>query len=95
MSAIAQVLELVVTLYMVVLMGRVVFDLVQAFSRNWRPEGAVLVLANVVYTVTDPPIRWLRRLIPPLRIGAVALDLGFLVLFMALSFLRAALASLS
>jgi len=95
MSAIAQVLELVVTLYMVVLMGRVVFDLVQAFSRNWRPEGAVLVLANVVYTLTDPPIRWLRRLIPPLRIGAVALDLGFLVLFMALSFLRAALASLS
>ncbi len=95
MSAIAQVLELVVTLYMVVLMGRVVFDLVQAFSRNWRPEGVVLVLANVVYTLTDPPIRWLRRLIPPLRIGAVALDLGFLVLFMALSFLRAALASLS
>ncbi|NLI19389.1 MAG: YggT family protein [Actinomycetales bacterium] len=91
MSALFEILAFLVTLYMVVLVGRVVFDLVQAFSRSWRPEGFVLVIANVVYSLTDPPVRTLRRIIPPLRLGAVALDLGFLVLFLGLSFLRSLL----
>ncbi len=88
MSALLEVLAFLITLYMVALMARVVLDLVQAFSRSWRPAGAVLVIANVVYTLTDPPVRAFRRLIPPLRLGAVALDLGFLLLFLLLSFLR-------
>jgi len=73
---------------MIVLMGRVVFDLIQAFSRGWRPSGFVLVLANLVYSLTDPPMRFFRRIVPPLRIGAVALDLGFLLLFLLVSFTR-------
>lgn len=88
MGAVLEILAFVLTLYMVVLMGRVVFDLVQTFSRGWRPTGFVLVLANLVYSLTDPPMRFFRRLVPPLRLGSVALDLGFLILFLLVSFGR-------
>jgi YggT family protein len=55
------------------------------FAREWRPRGAALVAAHTVYSVTDPPLKGLRRVIPPLRLGGVTLDLGFLVLFIAVS----------
>ena len=64
---------------------RLVFDWVQMFARDWRPRGVALVAAHAVYSVTDPPLKLLRRLIPPLRLGGVSLDLGFLVLFIGLS----------
>ena len=67
-------------LYTLVLLARIVLDWVQLFSRSWRPTGIVLVIANVVYALTDPPLRFLGRFIPPLRLGAVAIDMGFLVL---------------
>jgi YggT family protein len=69
----------------VALIVRLVFDWVQMFAREWRPRGAALVAAHAVYSVTDPPLKVLRRVIPPLRLGGVSLDLGFLVLFIALS----------
>ncbi|HAG60469.1 MAG TPA: YggT family protein, partial [Arthrobacter bacterium] len=62
-----------------------VFDWVQMFAREWRPRGVALVAAHTVYSITDPPLKGLRRLIPPLRLGGVTLDLGFLVLFIAVS----------
>jgi YggT family protein len=52
-----------------------------AFSRGFRPTGALLVVFEIVFTVTDPPMRFLRRFIPPLRLGGIALDLSFLLLF--------------
>ena len=69
-------------LYTLVLLARIVLDWVQLFSRSWRPTGIVLVIANVVYALTDPPLRFLGRFIPPLRLGAVAIDMSFLVLFL-------------
>ena len=69
----------------VALIVRLVFDWVQMFAREWRPRGMALVTAHAVYSVTDPPLKVLRRVIPPLRLGGVSLDLGFLVLFIALS----------
>lgn len=65
-----------------VLFGRVIFDWTRFFAPNWRPKSILLLLGNLVYALTDPPIRFMRRFIPPLRIGAVALDVGFLVVFM-------------
>ncbi|GAA1873210.1 YggT family protein [Myceligenerans crystallogenes] len=67
--------------YMLLLIGRLIFDWVQYFARDWRPSGIVLVLAEAIYTVTDPPLRLLRRIIPPLRLGAIQLDLAFMALF--------------
>ena len=69
------------TIYLVLLIGRMIFGWVQVFAREWHPKGIVLVLAEAIYTVTDPPLKFLRRFIPPLRIGMVAMDLSFMVLF--------------
>jgi YggT family protein len=76
-----EVLTYVLYLYLVILIGRMIFSWVQAFARDWRPTGFVLVLAEVIFTLTDPPLKFLRRFIPTLRIGMVALDLSFMVLF--------------
>jgi YggT family protein len=75
------VLYYVLAIYLVVLIGRMIFGWVQAFARSWRPSGVVLVLAETVYTLTDPPLKFLRRYIPPLRLGTVAMDLSYMVLF--------------
>jgi len=80
-------LAFVLGLYLIVLIGRVVFDWVQVFARDWRPRGVMLVLAEAIYTLTDPPLRALRKVIPPLTLGQVRLDLAFIVLFLAVSFL--------
>jgi YggT family protein len=77
---VGDVLETVLWLFFVLLIGRLVLDYIQMFARSWRPTGALLVVAEVVYTITDPPLKALRRLIPPLRLGSITLDLSFLVL---------------
>jgi YggT family protein len=75
------VLGLVVLAFFVFLIGRLVLDWVQAFARDWRPRGVVLVIAEAIYTVTDPPLKALRKVVPPLRIGQIAIDLAFMILF--------------
>jgi YggT family protein len=87
MSAVGGLLVTVLWLFFVLLIARLVLDYVQMFARSWRPSGFALVIAEVVYTITDPPIRALRRVIPPLRIGQVSLDLSFLVLIIAVQIL--------
>jgi len=87
MTAVGQVLATVLWLYWLVLIGRLVFDFVQVFARNWHPRGILLLVAEAIYTVTDPPLRLLRRVIPPLRIGSVQFDLAFLILLIALQIL--------
>ncbi|MDO8144674.1 MULTISPECIES: YggT family protein [Isoptericola] len=87
MSVIFSLVGFVLLLFLVCLIVRLVFDWVQFFARDWRPRGVVLVIAEGVYTVTDPPLRALRRIIPPLTLGSVRLDLAFLVLFLATSIL--------
>jgi YggT family protein len=64
------------------LTARVVVELVRAFSREWRPAGGVAVTLETIYTVTDPPVRLVRRLIPMVRIGGVGLDLSIMVLLL-------------
>ena len=87
MSFIFGVVSFALFLFLVCLIVRLVFDWVQVFARDWRPRGVVLIVAEAVYTVTDPPLRALRRLIPPLTLGSIRLDLAFLVLFFATSIL--------
>lgn len=80
MSIVGQLIIIVLWLFFILLISRLVLDYVQMFARSWRPKGPLLVVAEVVYTVTDPPLRALRKVIPPLRLGSVSLDLSFLVL---------------
>lgn len=82
MSLFWTILNTIVFIFFVILVGRLVIDWIQVFARDWRPHGVVLVIAEGIYSATDPPLRALRRLIPPLRIGQVQLDLAFIVLFL-------------
>ncbi|MEC3993518.1 YggT family protein [Actinacidiphila sp. DG2A-62] len=75
-----QVLWIVLACFLVVLIFRLVMDWVFQFARSWHPGKAMVVLLEGTYTVTDPPLKFLRRFIPPLRLGGVALDLSFFVL---------------
>jgi YggT family protein len=69
-------------LFLIFLFARMVFEYVFIFARDYQPQGAVLVVVETVYTVTDPPLKLLRRFIPPLRLGSVAFDIAFIVLFL-------------
>lgn len=91
MSTVISVIALLLYLFFIVLLGRLVLDWVQVFAREWRPRGPVLVVAEGVYTITDPPLKFLRRIIPPLRLGSVRLDLAFLVLVLTVSLLLSVL----
>ena len=93
-AAIASIVSSLLNLYMLVLLVRVVIDWVQMLARGWRPTGALLVLANLVYGLTDPPLRWLRRVVPALRLGGVGIDLSFLVLVIGISIVQRLLAAL-
>ncbi|MEE2044610.1 MULTISPECIES: YggT family protein [Nocardiopsidaceae] len=95
MSIVVAVLLFALQLFVFVLIARVVLEMVQSFARTWRPTGFVLVLAEIVYTVTDPPLRFLRRFIKPVRLGSVALDLSVLVLFIIVWILMALIGSLA
>ncbi|RJT95878.1 YggT family protein [Arthrobacter zhaoguopingii] len=83
MSLVFALIYLVLMLFQLALIIRIIYDAVQIFARSWRPQKIALVVASGIYAVTDPPIKALRRVIPPLRIGGVSLDLAFLVLFFA------------
>ena len=83
MGIVKIVLTYVLYLYLLLLLGRLIFSWIQAFSRSWTPRGPVLVIAEAVFTATDPPLKFLSRFIPVLRLGSVALDLSFMVLFFA------------
>jgi YggT family protein len=81
MQLLKVVLTYVLSIYLVILIGRMIIGWIQVFARSWRPTGVVLVLAEGIFTATDPPLKFLRRYIPPLRIGTVAMDLSYMVLF--------------
>ena len=87
MRVVWQLVSLLLFLFFVLLIGRLVFVWVRVLAREWRPRGLVLVLAEAVYSVTDPPLRAVRRVIPPLTIGSIRLDLAFFVLFVLTSIL--------
>jgi YggT family protein len=87
MSAVGQVLATALFLYWLTFIARLIFDFVQIFARNWRPSGPLLIIAEFIYTLTDPPLRVLRRVIPPLRLGGVQFDLAFLIMLIGLQIL--------
>lgn len=82
LRVVAAILNTLLLLYIIVLLVRLVMDYIPLFNREWRPKGAMLVIAEIVYTVTDPPIRLLRRFIPPLRVGGIAIDFAFAIVMM-------------
>jgi len=78
-NVVGQIIDLILWLFLALLFVRFIVDWVQVFARSWTPKGPILVLLEVVYSITDPPIMFFRRFIPPLRLGSVALDLSFMI----------------
>ena len=85
MGPVLQIVRFALYIFLLLLIGRLVLDYVQMFARSWQPRGIALVVAEAVYTATDPPLKALRKIIPPLRLGSVSLDLSFLVLIIAVN----------
>jgi YggT family protein len=81
MLSIGSVLATILQVFLFALLGRVIFVYVKMFSRTWRPKGPVLYLVEAIYTITDKPMEFVGRFVPPLRLGAVSLDMSFIVLF--------------
>ncbi|MCX6454766.1 MAG: YggT family protein [Actinomycetes bacterium] len=83
MSIIGTILSTIIRLFTMALIGRLILDYVRIFASSWRPRGIILAIAEFIYAVTDPVINFVRKFVPPLRLGPVALDLSFIVIFVA------------
>ena len=82
MALFFQILGFVLFLFWLLLIARIVVEFIRSFSRAWRPRGATVVVLELILTVTDPPVKLLRRIIPQLTIGAVRFDLSIMVLLL-------------
>jgi len=88
MQVAGEIIAFVLWVCLILLIARIVLDWVQMLARSWQPKGALLVLCEIIYSITDPPLRAIRRVLPPLRLGMVALDLSPLVLFVLIYILQ-------
>ncbi len=87
MSVVVSVLYFVILIFLLLLIFRLIMEYVFMLARSYRPAGPVVIALELTYSVTDPPLNLLRRVLPPLRIGNVSLDLGFIVVFFVTSIL--------
>lgn len=82
-STIAGIVYAALLIYLLIMWVRFIVDIVQVINRQWRPRGFVLVVTEVAYVLTDPPLKLVRRLIPPIRAGGMALDFGWSIVMLA------------
>ena len=88
------IIYLALAILQILLLMRIVLDITESFARNWRPTGIALIAATAIVSITDPPLRWLRKRIKPLDLGGIRLDLSFLVLFIVVIILKAVVGNL-
>jgi YggT family protein len=82
------VVAFVLYLYLLLVLARIIVDITRQFARSWRPVGVTAVGLELVYASTDPPVKLLRRLIPPVRLGSLSLDLSIMILWIGILALR-------
>lgn len=70
------------------LFARIIIDYARMFAKNWRPNSFLLAIFEIIYSITDPPMKYVQRFVPPLRLGGIALDLSFIVLLIAVNLLQ-------
>ena len=87
MSVAANIAYFVLLAFLLLLIFRLIMEYVFMFARGFRPTGALAMALELAYSATDPPLNALKRVLPPLRIGNVSLDLGFILLFVVVSIL--------
>ncbi|HOB48332.1 MAG TPA: YggT family protein [Mycobacterium sp.] len=82
MALFFQILGFVLFLFWLLLIARIVVEFIRSFSRDWRPRGVTVVILETIMTVTDPPVKLLRRVIPQLTVGAVRIDFSIMILLL-------------
>jgi YggT family protein len=95
LSLIFNLLHTALNIFILALVGRLILDYARIFASSWRPKGIVLAVAEFIYAITDPPVKFVRRFVPPLRLGPVALDLSFIVIFFGAQLLSTLLNSVA
>jgi YggT family protein len=93
MTTVVAAVDYALYVYIILILARVVVEITRQFARSWRPVGYAAVGLELVYLSTDPPIKLLRRFIPPLQLGGVSIDLSVLLLLLAIFMLRIALST--
>ena len=88
MALLWQIVSSLLLVFLLLLFARFVVDWVMVLARHWRPSGLVAAGLEIVYATTDPPLKAVRKIIPPLNLGTIRLDLGFMVLLIAVYILR-------
>ncbi|WP_445342961.1 YggT family protein [Bifidobacterium sp. ESL0819] len=83
-SFVRYLVDILIETYLLILFVRMILDWVLVLSQRWYPRGFMASLIHVIYALTEPPLRWLRRYIPPLPMGRIQLDVSFMVLYAAL-----------
>lgn len=95
MTSVVGALLLLIRLFTLILIVRIIVEMIQSFSQNWRPQRWFIMIAEPIFAITDPPVKGLRKIIPPLNMGGVALDVSVLVLFFGLQILTAIVGSMA
>ncbi|MDO5075923.1 YggT family protein [Corynebacterium sp.] len=93
MNYLVLTLSLIIEIFIFLLIARILIEMIQSFSRNFRPPRWFVMIAEPIFVITDPPVKALRRVIPPVRMGSVALDVSVLVLFFGLQMIQLLLSS--
>jgi YggT family protein len=94
MTSVFGLLASLLNIFGLILIARLILDYVQMFSRTWRPTGIVLVFVELVFSLTDPPLKFVRRFVPMVRIGSISLDISFIVLILGIRVLERILLSI-
>lgn len=87
MGTVASLVYFALLVFLLLLLFRLVMEYVFLLARSYRPAGPVAAVLELAYSVTDPPLKALRRFLPPLRLGQISIDLGFIVLFIVVRIL--------
>jgi YggT family protein len=87
MSLLVIVVKIALQIFVLSLFGRLILDYIRIFAPQWRPRGVILAIVEAIYAITDPVMRFVRRFIPPLRLGPVAIDLSFILIFIVVQML--------
>ncbi|MCE5288902.1 MAG: YggT family protein [Nocardiaceae bacterium] len=95
MSAFWAIVYLILRLFGLLLIARVVIEFIRSFARDWHPSGFIVVILEAIFTITDPPVRLLRRLIPPIPLGGIRLDVSIMILLLVVLLLTEVAAGLA
>jgi YggT family protein len=88
MTLIGNLLYWALQLYFYAMLARFVVDLIMSVKPSWRPPTALMPIIDFAYTITDPPLKFVRRFVPPLRMGPVAIDLAWTIVVIGVLFLQ-------